>query len=542
MANRLKSPRYFTGLIALLIAGCAALSLAHGWFRAPYITNDGYQYLDAAASIASGGCFCVHMAHFDEQVKAGQLPVRLTHYPPAYPLLIAGLARLGWKLEIAGYAISAAGYLLAIWLIWDTGFLLGASPLVLFVFAAVWVGHSGALMFASSILTESIFAAAVTSLGALIVRDVAADGERRALLPWIGGLAGTAYALRYAGIFLIPPVMLYLGWRWRRTPAARMWALTGMMAGLAIMLPIQIRNIVVMGSWRGMYLSHAPLDLTAAMLQGSQALWRLVLGNYVALPLPALAGLFAITVAIAFMLILKIRRQRSLSRPLAWIGLIALVYGTGVTIATARIVNMGVTTQELVRYFLPLYPIFLAAMAAIVSSAGSRILRSAGCALAIFVLAVQSLSFTLRPGPGESVVMAGGLGKEVYAGMSVRSWLLDRVPPDGAIVSEEGQALHYVLQRPVVSIIEPPEGSDLPNNEAAFRSLLSRYGSRYLVLFPRIRDARNSLPFLRGLRSGHIPGWLELRLRTDDVAVYECETCETRAVMSARSQHAVLRP
>ena len=93
------------------------------------------------------------------------------------------------------------------------------------------------------------------------------------------------------------------------------------------------------------------------------------------------------------------------------------------------------------------------------------------------------------------------------------------------MVSEEGQALHYLLHRPVVSIVEPPDFSNRAADGAAFRDLMSQYKSKYLLLFPAIRNSKNSLPFLQDLSVGKGPDWLKLSVSTHDVAVYECESC-----------------
>ena len=96
---------------ASLLAGVAALWLSYGRDGAPYITNDGYQYLDAGSNLAAGECLCTRVALFDEQIAFGHFPVPFTHFAPGYSLLIAGLSRAGLKPEIAGYLISAAGFL-----------------------------------------------------------------------------------------------------------------------------------------------------------------------------------------------------------------------------------------------------------------------------------------------------------------------------------------------------------------------------------------------------------------------------------------------
>src|SRR5437868_8709140 len=136
------------------------------------------------------------MAHFDEQLHIGHLPVPMTHYSPGYPLLIAGVSRLGLTGESAGYLISVVGFLVAIWLMWDVGRALGARPLLAFVFVLPWIAHRDALVYASAVVGESLFAAVLIGTVALIVRDLKTECRRPALLVGIGGLAGAAYFLR----------------------------------------------------------------------------------------------------------------------------------------------------------------------------------------------------------------------------------------------------------------------------------------------------------------------------------------------------------
>ena len=59
--------------------------------------------------------------------------------------------------ETAGYLISAAGFLLSIWLLWDTGIQLGGPPLLTFILTAVWITNQRSVLYASAVQTESIF-------------------------------------------------------------------------------------------------------------------------------------------------------------------------------------------------------------------------------------------------------------------------------------------------------------------------------------------------------------------------------------------------
>ncbi len=519
-------------LAGLLSVGAAALWFSQAWLTAPVISDDSFQYLDAASSLASGGCFCIDMAYFDEQVAAGKLPVALTHYPPGYPLLIAGLSRFGLSLESAGYAISATGFLLCILLIWDIGCTLGASRPAIAIAALLWTLHSVALTYASALLTESIFTSVLTALMALVARDLKSDERNPRLPPAIGALAGLAYSLRYAGIFLIPPAVLYLVWRGRRNREALRWALLGLLATASFILPIQLWNIVQMGSWRGVYLDRGSTSMNLAIVLAVSAFYRLLVGWHVVLPVGTwLATVVAASLSVLVLAFRTWRRgawgPRAEFLPLSfgWFGVFGFAYVAGILLAKVRLANMNMVAFDLVRYELPLYPLLLAVLAVAASNFQLRPLRVALLALALAILAVRSRELFIRPTPPENMRIAANLEKEIHPGQSLQKWLLDRVPRASTIVSEEGQALHYVLQRPVVSILEPSRFANSAADGPAFHGLMSRYKSTYLLLFPRMRLTPYSLPFLQGLIAGKGPDWLKLSVRTPDVVVYECDVC-----------------
>lgn len=184
---------------ASLLAGVLALWLSYSPNGTPYIPNDGYQYLDAASNLASGPCFCTRVALFDEQVAFGRFPIPFTHFAPGYPLLIAAVSRTGMAAETAGYLLSALGFLAVIWLIQDLGLALGARGWVAALFSLIWITQATALLYASSVGTETLFTAMLLGLVVLIVRDVRSDGARSLRMFGIGAVAGLAYWIRYPG-------------------------------------------------------------------------------------------------------------------------------------------------------------------------------------------------------------------------------------------------------------------------------------------------------------------------------------------------------
>ena len=82
--------RSFAFLLALLIL----VAYKH-WQTAPILSNDSFQYLDAANNLSSKGVLGTSLAIFEEQVNWGRFPVPFTHFPPGYPILMAALGRAG---------------------------------------------------------------------------------------------------------------------------------------------------------------------------------------------------------------------------------------------------------------------------------------------------------------------------------------------------------------------------------------------------------------------------------------------------------------
>jgi len=511
-----------------LLAGVLALWLSWSPDRAPYVTNDGYQYLDAASNLASGRCFCTTVALFDEQVAFGHFPIPFTHFAPGYPLLIAALSRTGVSVETAGYLLSAFGFLTVLWLIQDIALGLGALPWVAVVFSLMWITHATALFYASMVGTESLFTALLLALVALIVRDVRLQGTRSALLAGIGIAAGLSYWIRYPGLFLVGGAGAYLVARAWRIPRARRGALAGLLAAAALAGSVQLRNAVYTGSWRGAFNSSGGQALRTVIIETFRAFFHLVVGDRVPARLDIWMVIFLLSSALALFFGIRVAigmpfRMKGSLEPFGWTLFIGLVYIAGVMLAALTTI-----ADDLPRYYFPVYPL-IPALAAVACSAIARGLKSlVVIALLLSVIAVQGRSLFVSPQQPDWVLTREMLSGEVQPGIALTEWLRNHIPQDGTMLAVEGQAVHYVLRRPVVAVI-PAEFSGRPTDESGVRSEMRQFRSRYLLLFPNAPADRipeqNSIGFLRSLASGNAPAWLKLAARTRDAAVYECADC-----------------
>jgi hypothetical protein len=517
--------RYVGGAIFLLI-GAAALFLSHDFVGAPYVSNDSVQYLDAAAHLATGDCFCTTVAHFDEQLAVGHMPIPFTHFAPGYPLLIAGLIRLGLTPETAGYLISSLSYLVTIGLFWYIGMALGASPWVLGALGLLWTTNSIAILTASSLTTESLYTAIVLGMAALMVADINTDGRRPPLIIAVGVLAGAAYWVRYPGLFVVPVAVLFLFWRYRRNRNTLPWVALGLTAAGIECLAIMLRNSLLIGSWRGGFSTGHGQSVKFIAVESVKAFYHIVFGDRVVAQLSIWAVVFVCSLACAIVLAaLAWRRGRGKDLPpnflalVAWVGLLVGVYVAGIIYAA-----MHSIASDLDRYYFPTYPLLLVILAA-VTLAHKLSEKVVIVVLVISVLAVHSRSLLTRPVAPITAGLQRVFKEEVQPGVSLERWLRSHVSPSNVIVAVNGQAVHYVLKRPVVSVIEP-EFSDRQTDETRFHALMSQYHARYILVFPGSNLVQErDIPFLRSLAAGSSPAWLTLATKTRDVTLYECSTC-----------------
>lgn len=136
--------------------------------KAPYVSNDGTQYIDAAEHLRAGECLCTTVAHFDEQIAHGNFPVPLTHFAPGYSILTAGLSLGGITSETAGYVIAAFAFLVILPTMWDIALRLGVRPFAMVLVSLVWLTNDLALAYTAAVGTDMLFTALVCVTVALV--------------------------------------------------------------------------------------------------------------------------------------------------------------------------------------------------------------------------------------------------------------------------------------------------------------------------------------------------------------------------------------
>jgi hypothetical protein len=496
---------------------------------APLLSNDSFQYLDAANNLLSKGALDTSLALFEEQVDWGRFPIPFTHFPPGYPVLMAALGRAGISLPLAGYIIPAAAYLAVLYLIPEMCGLLAVDPLIAALLALLWASNYYALLLGSMIGTDAVLTALTAVFAALLLRDLRTAGRQPILLIPMGLVVGIAYSIRYAGLFLIPSLCLYFAWRiarnWRLWP----WVAGGLSAAAAIIAPIMIRNALIIGSWRGGHTDGGGLPPFVVLFNLFKAPFEIVLGSNARWRLDIWAVTFL--VAAAYLVVRQyraIRRgQASAGLPdfapqaLTWIAIISGIYALGIILTELTAFAWDT------RYYFPLYPLALVCLGVFLtpaSDARSRI-ACAACAISLLVFNARSIAGPFFPSP--SIRVNRWLQQEVEPGVSMKMWLRGHATGGEAVVSVDGAAVHYLTGLPVLSVI-PANITTLKWDEARLRDRMRRFRASYVLVFPGADPndlVEQRIPLFKGLTMGSAPSWLAVAARSRDGLLYSCADC-----------------
>jgi hypothetical protein len=206
---------------------------------------------------------------------------------------------------------------------------------------------------------------------------------------------------------------------------------------------------------------------------------------------------------------------------MVWLALLVCVYWAGIVYAVTHSI-----ASDLGRYYFPAYPLVLVLLAS--ATLARKPLENVVIALLVVaVLAIQSRSLLTRPPSPPEIEVRNDLKEEVQRGTPIGIWLKNHLSPKDVLIAVNGQMVHYVLQRPVVALIDPPY-STRKSDDASLHALMSQYGARYLLLFPGSKAVpeQDDTPFLNALATGSAPPWLTLAVRTNDVELYECASCQ----------------
>lgn len=514
------------------LASLALTAYQLGRTSGPRLSYDSYQYLNIAHHLASEGSAQTSIIHFDEERAQGRVPAPVSIFPIGYPALVAGLHVLGLNLETAALAVSIAALvgvvLLLAALAGRLGFDAWATRAALFL----WSANSQVPEFSVSVLTEPLFVLVSLSAVALLVSGETSSRGSGIFAGCV--LAGAAYWVRYAGLLLVASVCLYGAFRCLRNQQRKTW-LAALMTTGAIVGASMLRSLIQTGAWQGGGERDRFHPLGEVLRTFLRAIYHLFLGDG-AIFLPALL-LFGVGLLAAVLLV--VTRRSSLPSRNAGLPAMLWLY---VVVYTAGMIYLGIVSMISfgTRMFFPLLPILVLSIAAWAASAmrglvaGGARWRALTVAFALaaggyVLLNARSLARPLSPAPHEEI--ARWLNRPVQDSPTLRDWMERHIPSGQTLVASEGQALAYLTNRPVISLVNSAFSSQVWD-EAAVHETMRRYKASYLMVYPGASadyaPVQSQSPFLAALSrdvAPETPRWLNLVADNGLARVFHCPHC-----------------
>jgi hypothetical protein len=478
---------------AVLFAAIAAmLALVLDFARPSGLSNDSYQYLSVAASVANGQGIETPLVHFDSERSTGRIPAPMTTFAPGYPVAIALSSFLTGDAERGARFISVAASALSALLIWMLANLAGLNRTSTRVGMALQIANAFFLHTSTAVATEPLFL--LVSLAALLVVAANIDcppgrwGNLRRLA--IGQiLVAASYSIRYAGIFVFAAVLAHAAASFALLKNRRslLYLMSNAVSG-ALIGSILIRNWVLVGTWKGGNEKHVSHPLSA------------VLGSYVKAQIHLLFGMHMTDVwsisVIALSAIAVFWRAATLlrNRP-HWVPFLSsgssllLIY---CLVSTAGMTWLGMTSVISFgpRMFYPLLPLYIIGALVIVQRGCKPVGRSErparyrqALALLFLVLYgwVNLREFNTPRERSSLDNLQDSFGKPMANGRPLLEWIDANIGKNEAIAADAGQVTGYFLQRPTLSLIES-EYSTVTWDQETVASLMHRFHARFLIL------------------------------------------------------------
>ncbi|MFZ2448476.1 MAG: phospholipid carrier-dependent glycosyltransferase [Syntrophobacteraceae bacterium] len=502
--------------------------------QGPRLGNDSYEYLSVAANFAAGHAGYTSIVYYDEERSHGVIPAPVTTFPIGYPAAIAAIAATGIEREYAALAVGVLSSLALIPLFVAAATFMEAPGWFVRVALLLLVVNSSYIIRASFVMTEPLFTAvtmaAVTAFAGAIRYD--RPGKARILLLLLGSLfLGLAFWVRYAGLFLFVGTALFFGWEWLRRRTSGSFAPLPCLSVAALIIGMGLlRNQLVAGAWMGGNSKHPDTSVVALLKGLAVSIHELLVGKGT---LATLAGVVIVLLLLAAARELLRGGSARRTANALYRDSIFRYLALYVVISCCALIYLGLTSPISIdsRMLHPLLPVILLLCLSgwlhIGGGAGnpprtSALTRAAFVVICI-VYAGANLQPALTPSPqSPHLFMAGRLGRPLSDGQSAMSWIDRNIPRDATILTTDGMATGYLLQRPTVSLAWPWY-SEAQWTETEVRETMERFSAAFLILSFRTvwpDPAVANSAFLSGLRSGPFPPWLELRAENDEIKIF----------------------
>jgi hypothetical protein len=369
--------------------------------------------------------------------------------------------------------------------------LVRAAMMLLFTANAVSVD------FSTAVLTESMFVFIFTAAIATLIWAWWGLQHTRGHLPWIIAgltLAGLSYWVRYAGLFLIAALLLYMGLRFLRLrPRVGASELYAALIPIGLAGALMARNLLLVGTWKGGNELPVSNPLRGVLADFARAQLHLLTGEH-AVKSGVWEGLLLIGgLGLGALLVRVLRRGglgggADLPRPRGLWTLpftCAAVYSAGICYAGLRtVISFGT------RMFLPVLPLYILLFGLFLQwllsrtrfSGGQIWLRAALCVFVIGYIGVNARDLKMPQPETKQEYLSGLFAERTADGQRLSDWANTHIAPATVIAAQDGQETGYLLHRRTLGLVEweySSERWECPE----IREQMNRVGARYLILY-----------------------------------------------------------
>lgn len=512
--------------------------------RVPRLGNDSFQYLSAANQLRSTHRIATSLVHFETERSHGTIPAPLTTFAPGYPLAIAVVSAIGFSYERAALLISIGSFVLVAGGLWRLMRILDPSLWTARAAVLCWLSNSYALEYSASVTGEPLFTVFGLASLLFLAHAIEMDADAHNGICWIGSaaMAGASYWVRYAGVLWVFTFVVLLlvqikaGSSKKKPP--RTAAIVSGALPLLLLMPLMVRNAVLVGDWKGGNNTPAAMPISRLVIDTPKILYHLILGDatisHLWFPMSfVIIGLIGVCVA-GFRAkgaerLPSFRKLLSLFPPVTNTGVVLaafLIYSSGITVIAVRSVISYSS-----RLFVPVLPHLIALLACGVAFLVRRLPAAAYSRLApamslclLLGYCMGNYASRMSLGLDKYELTQQALLRPDATGRSIKQFLDRKLRPGDVIAATNGQAAGYALNHPTLSLVGRPYGL-LSWTAPELRTELARFGATYLLVF---RDARldpviEESPFLAALARGASPLWLRLAGFNGDIYVYRVQ-------------------